>query len=232
MSNSLELDGESSLVGSNYNINEGSFSVVVYDIDGNEYVDIVNMTKILNLQESKYKHDNSEEDIFEFLNKSITYAKYKGVIKDIKIYYTSDLDTYHISIQRVIKKYLKNIKTKTTDITNKENVNIQYKIEPGTRIKKQSIEENEVLIIFEIVSEIDASIGDKFVVDNALKTVVGETIDYELKTKSGIKLDGCFGAKNLFNRIVLSPIKLGILENILKKIEDNAISLYFNKENK
>jgi len=36
LSNSLDLDGKSSIVSSNYNINEGSFAVVVYDIDGNE----------------------------------------------------------------------------------------------------------------------------------------------------------------------------------------------------
>jgi len=193
-----------------------------------EFADIYTINELKRLKQI----DDTENEIFDNLNRIVRQAKYKGYISDIKFYYTGELDSFHKSVQSELLKYIKKInatKRAYDNTTNTEKINIEVNLPVGSRVKKEIIGQDEVLIMINITSEIPASVGDKFVVGNALKTVVGDIIDYPLITKSGVKLDGLFGGKSTFDRVVLSPFKSGLLERLLEKHEEEAVKLYFSE---
>ena len=205
------------------------------EVDYNTPLVTLEYQDIQNIDIENTDSELEEDDILGDLNKIVTKAKHKGYIHKIKMYHTLDITDYHPTVQKVLRSYYRKInqlKKSHKDVINVEDININPKVEPGTRIKKTELNEGELVIIFYINEVVPSTIGDKFVIDNSLKTVVGEIIDYDFTTKSGIKLDGIFGGASIFNRIITSPIKLGILERIMESIEKKAIELYFGEKEK
>lgn len=71
-------------------------------------------------------------------------------------------------------------------------------------MKKQSVPYGKVKIVVYIES-LDGSVSaDKYVVGNQMKGTVGEVMEHELKTLSGLVVDVKFSFKSLLNRMVLS----------------------------
>lgn len=191
-----------------------------------EYKDIANL-------DLEHVDDEFEEskDLLLDLQLIVTKAKHSGVISNIKVLYSGDLNDFDPSVQNFIKWYNKMVIERYKDAkgTIKEHEFVPaLQVEPGTRIKKLEINENELLVIYYITEEVGTTVGDKLVIDNSLKTVQGQVLD-EISTKQGIKLDGIFSGSSIFNRILTSPIKQGILEQVLGKIEEEAIKMYFEK---
>lgn len=192
-----------------------------------EYTDVA----LLNLNELDADIDESK-DLLRDLNKVSIKAKHKGEITKMKLFYTGDKDDFDDSIKKLINSYdRKNNETyrlvKNTE-TAFEHLTISQ-VAVGTRVKNTLLNENELLVMFYISEEIEHSIGDKLVVDSSLKSVVGKIYD-KIESKSGIDIDMLFGGVSIMNRIILSPIKAGIMERILETVEDNAIDMYFEKK--
>lgn len=191
-----------------------------------EYKDI----SLLNLNILDENIEESE-DLLQELNRISIKSKHKGELMKFRLYYTGDKNEFHESIVKLINSYdrknasiyrsVKQSKTASEHLTISQ-------VKPGTRIKNIVLNENEVLLIFYISENIEQSVGDKVVLDSSLKSVIGKIYD-KIESKSGIKIDMMFGAKSIFNRIILSPIKSGILERILETVEDNAVNMYFEK---
>ena len=194
-----------------------------------EYKDI----STIKLDEIDQNVDEAK-DLLQELNRISIKSKHKGELIKYKIYYTGDLNEFDKSVIDFVNKYTKKNDSLYRSMKQSkvaEEYIIISKIESGTRIKNIQVNENELLILFYISEKIDTSVGDKFILDSSLKSVNCKLYD-NIETKSGIKLDGIFGATSVFNRIILSPIKFGILERILEKIEKTAIKMYFDEEKK
>ena len=73
---------------------------------------------------------------------------------------------------------------------------------------------------------VGAGVVDKGVFANQMKTVFSEIIDYDIRTESGLKLDGWFGALSIFKRIVNSPITIGTTNVLLRIAGERAYKAY------
>ena len=69
-------------------------------------------------------------------------------------------------------------------------------------------------------------VGDKGIFGNQMKSVVGEVMNYDVKTEAGESIDAIFGFKSIYNRIVLSPILMGTSATLMNVIAKKAINLY------
>jgi hypothetical protein len=175
--------------------------------------------------------DEYEEsmDLLQDLNRIVTKAKHKGVISNIKIYHTGNITDFDKSIQNIIKninKHNKYVHNKVKDTVREDEFIEITQIDEGTRIKMMTLNENEILFMFYITETIPCAIGDKLVVGNSQKTVVGDVVD-EYITENGQKLDMIFGGDGIFNRMVLGLIKYGLMDMYLQNVEQKAIDMYF-----
>jgi hypothetical protein len=44
---------------------------------------------------------------------------------------------------------------------------------------------------------------------------------------NGIEIDALFGSMSISNRIVLSPLRQGLIERIFEKVETDIVDMYF-----
>ena len=164
------------------------------------------------------------------LNKKAPRAKYAGEIVDIRMYYGSDRSELHPSLAKLAKK-LDDIlmkKAQTAKGTLKENVTPwPQKIPVGTKYQGIDFDETTVLIEITIRDTLACGAGDKLVLGNQAKTVVGDVIEREISTKSGRQIDMLFSTSSISNRIILSPLISGVGERCLETLEKDAIALYF-----
>ena len=72
----------------------------------------------------------------------------------------------------------------------------------------------------------EMSNGDKGVFANQLKTTVGEVMDYQMHTESGIKVDARFGGRSAIKRIVNSYAIEGTTTAILQEMAKKMVEMY------
>lgn len=61
---------------------------------------------------------------------------------------------------------------------------------------------------------------------NQLKTVVGEVMDYDMHTESGIKIEAVFGFRSAAARIVSSPVIMGTTIGLLQEVAKKMVEAY------
>lgn len=59
-----------------------------------------------------------------------------------------------------------------------------------------------------------------------MKSVTGSILEKDYVTESGEVIDAIFGAKSLFDRIVVSPFIIGTTSTLLKILSKKAVSIY------
>lgn len=130
--------------------------------------------------------DELQESI-KSLGKTPIKSKYSGVIEDIKIYSTVDLEELSPSLQKIVSKYYAGI-DKTKKLLNKyDKSESSYKMgvllnEPTDKVETRDgkVKGNEVgegvLIEFYIKYRDIMGIGDKITFFTALKSIIGEVI--------------------------------------------------------
>jgi len=141
--------------------------------------------------------DELEEEITR-LNKNQILSKYTGVVDDIKVYYTCDIEELSPSLQKIVKKYNSTITTKEKMIKkyfeNLEDSNIilpsKEKIIPDSSGKvKGSKMLDSVMIEFYITYEDELGIGDKIAFATALKSIIANKVEDELAPYSEYRKD-------------------------------------------
>lgn len=172
--------------------------------------------------------DSEVDEMFDDLNSAEYRAKREGEIVDIQIFYTSDemsesIKKYISSTNKMKRKMAKY--SKGTDSEGSHD--FVSKVPIDTRIHGIALNEMDVLVIFYIRSDIGMVAADKASVANQLKTVVGDVVKEPMLTETGIEIDCLFGTASVFNRIVLSTFKTGILNRIVEKAEEDIVELYF-----
>lgn len=132
--------------------------------------------------------DELKEEI-QSLNKIPVKTKYAGVIEDIKMYSTVDVEDLSPSLQKLLKEYYAGInrKKKILDKYDKSSSVVKAgilfnepvgKIEPTADGKLKGKEVHDgVLIEFYVKYKDTVSVGDKITHFSALKSIVGEVID-------------------------------------------------------
>lgn len=170
-------------------------------------------------------------DYLAKLNRITPKAKVAGEIVKIEAFYSSPIADMHPTLAKAVKEIIRlnNAQNKFSQGTSSSS---QYPpsqpLPKGTKFKKTEFEEDTVVIRFFIKEKINAGVGDKIVFDSSLKSVIGVTLDDIPTTESGMPIDAIFSGSSISNRIVNSPIIVGVTDRILEKMELDIVDMYFN----
>lgn len=165
-----------------------------------------------NLSEDVQLSNNVIESLQEIKNNSAVSSK-EGTLDFIEIYYNSFID----ELSDTFKDLLKNKKL----VRKAEQVSNQYSVD-GRPLAK-----GEVHMVFYIASKQEAGGGEKVVLANQLKSIVGDVIPYQMISKGGIELDMLFSKLSVENRVVNSAYIMGTA-NLLLDLEAQELLKIWN----
>ena len=133
-------------------------------------------------------------------------AKANGVITDIEVYYTGQIEDMSDTLQDIVEasnarlyKLNKALKKPALD----------GRVDVGTRFSGTVMNMDMVLIRIRILTQEDMDIGSKLVFCHQMKSVVGRKIVDRLETESGEPIDAKFSNTSFSNRIVDSGNQIG-----------------------
>ena len=171
--------------------------------------------------------DESEDDDEISATAAPVFCKVTGVVKDIKIYYTCDIDLMSPSLQKLIKSYNSEV-SKRHKVIEKymDPKNAQSIIPPCEQVKPDSTGRvkgkkmpKEVMIEFYIEYKDKVKLGDKENNMYALKGVVSNIIPKGQEAFTEFnperKIDSYLSAIGMFKRMVFSLVKEGCLTKVL-----------------
>ena len=170
--------------------------------------------------------DDKTIDTLKKISSNAPRAKYKGTVERIEVFYHGDKDDMSPTLKqlanfsdRILKERCESV---GDSIINGE-VNSDYRVGGDPLL----LDTAEIKVY--ITLNTTAGIGDKGVFANQMKSVFGEVIDYDIRTKSGEVIDSVFGYTSIAARIVLSPVVIGTTTSLLKLIAKQAIDIYEGK---
>jgi hypothetical protein len=187
--------------------------------------------------------DELKEDIKEYGRNSLK-SKYTGVVEEIRIYSTEELDELSPSLQKVVKEYWNSIankkklikKYKITDPTYQGNTfyEIDYPIRPDDtgRVKGHKIEEG-VIFEFYVKYEDQLKPGDKLCDEYALKGVIALVIPegeepYTVGSPDE-PIETCFPSSSVLARMVPQVIKTMFIQKLLVNLRKHLLDMLKDK---
>lgn len=99
-------------------------------------------------------------------------------------------------------------------------------IESDITIGGKKLFPGNIAVTFYVEHDTGMAGGDKAVIANQMKTVVAATISGINRTEHGEDIDAFFGYASISNRIVDSPILIGMTTTLLKHISKRALQAY------
>lgn len=175
---------------------------------------------------------DDELETLEQLAQSSPRAKHAGIINKIELVYYGDPNTADISdsVKAIIKRYdheRKQLAKKMND-GRPETGRLVNSINVG----KDKLPLNHIGIKIYIEDNDGVYTGDKIVVGNQLKSVIGRVMKGKNETESGKPIDAIFGYQSVSNRIVQSAELIGTTNILLKLITQEVIDIYRNENPK
>jgi len=170
-------------------------------------------------------------DLIASLNKKTPKAKHAGYIVDINVLHACPVSDMTPSLAKLVRQ-INNVKTKKHNTVKGTEAESLYPlptlVPKGTKVKDIEFDSDTVAFFIYISEDIDAGIGDKVVFDSSLKSVIGNVLENPIMSSSGLEVDALFGASSISNRIILSPLRIGILNRVIAKLEEEVVSMYFD----
>lgn len=156
-------------------------------------------------------------------SKNAPRSGYVGKVSDIEVIYNGSLEDMTASLKSLAMASNRNkareaqsrLKKATTGSTDSEFTVDGVPLQPG----------KAVIRVYINVSD-SASLGDKIVVGNQLKSVIGEVLPYTMRTEAGDVVDGEMGARSFGARIVRSLPMMGERANVLHGTAKEAVKIY------
>jgi hypothetical protein len=174
---------------------------------------------------------NSENlDIFEKLNRQTPQAGYTGTIRKIRMLYSCDREKLSASLKEVLKVYEKEVRDNFKALNTDPNARIPEKpgwVQPGTKYQGVDFSDNTVVLEFMIDETLAMSEGDKLCIGGANKSIVSHVNEKPHMSESGIPIDILFSTTSVINRIVMSPLAVGISERNMEALKQQALDIYF-----
>lgn len=177
--------------------------------------------------------DIANLDLMAKLNRQTPIAEYTGYIRNIRILYACEKETLSESLKTVLKAYEKEVRQSFNAL----NVNKKLKaperpgyVKPGTRYRGVEFSEGTVLIEFMIEETLNVAEGDKLCFGNANKSIVSHVTEEPHFTESGVEVDALFSTTSIINRIVASPLSVGITERNMEEAKRQAVANYFARK--
>jgi DNA-directed RNA polymerase beta subunit len=152
-------------------------------------------------------------------------SKLTGVVQDVKIYRTCEIDELSPSLKKIVTKYESGIKKQKSVLTKykiegKERLEPDYKLDPTGKLKGTL---DGVLIEFYIKAEDMMGVGDKMVYYTAVKGVIKDIMPKGKEPYTDFRdkepIDTLLTISSLNARMVTSVINVGIVNKILIELD-------------
>lgn len=180
--------------------------------------------------EEESMYDEETLNMIKKLNRKTPKSQYTGIVKDIKVQYTSPVSTMSDSMQKFIR-YVDKLHNKKANFTKDTIAPIPMNgpIEYTDKLGMVDLDENTVIVTFYIQDEYSAKQGDKVTFAYSLKSVTSAVFEDPVYTEDGkYEIEGQFSESSIMNRITTSPIKIGAGSLVMEKANNDIINMYFN----
>jgi hypothetical protein len=150
-------------------------------------------------------------------------AKYHGKVEKIEVYYNGETEDMSESLKAITQSSDKLRRQKAKEL-NETYTNGQ--VDASMHVDKRPLEMDHLVIKIYITGLQPASVGDKGVFGNQLKTIFGRVMSGKNETESGTKVDALFSYESIAARIVLSPEIMGTTNTLLRVISKRVADVY------
>lgn len=188
--------------------------------------------------------DDLKEEI-RSLGKTQIKSKYSGIIEDIKVYSTVDLENLSPSLKKIVSEYYSKINKKKNVINKYDKSDSIFKAgvmlnEPTSKVitkdgkVKGNIVGDGILIEFFIKYKDTVGVGDKITFFTALKSVVGEVIPEGLEPWSmyrpGEEISSMVAPAAVLARMTPSIILTMFGNKVIIELKRHLYEIYYDKE--
>lgn len=170
------------------------------------------------------RHDEIAQDILERLSNESPRAKKRGKITSIKVMYSGDIEKMTSSLKHLVEHHDGDIYRKCKQLKIQPH---DGTIPPNVRVGGTEVGDDVVMIQIMIDYDLGMAGGDKVVFAHQAKSVVNGIVTGRLETKTGVKCQAIFGGRSIEARIIRSIYYMGTSNRLLKKIGDDAASIFF-----
>lgn len=170
-------------------------------------------------------------DLMEKLNRQTPPADYTGHIVKIRLLYGCDRSELSPSLLNILKTYEKELKDQFKAMNTDMSVKPPEKpgwVAPGTRYAGIEFTKDTVVLEYMIQETLSMAEGDKLVISNAAKSIVSHVSEKQHYSESGLPIDMLFSTTSIVNRIISSPLSVGITERVMQKLKEKVVSIYFD----
>lgn len=168
-------------------------------------------------------YDEADIDSLKALGSQAPKAKYDGVIERIEVFYRGDKEDMSESIKKIVSASDREIAHRRKSSGKKV---VTGEVDEGFKVKGNSIPLDSVAIRIYITGPEPAGVGDKIVLVNQLKSIIGKVIKEPMKAEDGTKILGRFSYTSIARRIVNSPDIVGTTTAILMKGAELVVAAY------
>jgi len=167
--------------------------------------------------------DEESIEALRVLGAQTPMAKSKGVVERIEVFYHGEKEDMSETLRSIVNASDKELMRRSRELGKKS---FTGQVDESFRVEGEPLALDSMAIRIYITGDAPAGIGDKGVFCNQLKTVFGKVQPFEIRTESGIIVDGIFGQKSIYDRIVTSPFVIGTTTTLLKVVAKKAVEIY------
>lgn len=168
-------------------------------------------------------YDDADIDSLKALGSQAPKAKYDGVIERIEVYYRGDKEDMSENIRKVVNQGDRELAGRRKSAGKTV---VTGQVDEGFKVKGNSIPLDSVAIRLFITGPEAAGIGDKIVLVNQLKSIIGKVIKEPMQAQDGTKILGRFSYTSVARRIVNSPDIVGTTVSVLMRGAELAVAAY------
>jgi hypothetical protein len=186
----------------------------------------------LDVEMANVQVSEAEIELFEKLDRRLPKAEHTGTVVNIDVFYNVNPSEMHPSLRSIVNSINKvqELKYQKSKGTINQSIFLPpMKLPDTTKFKGVSFKSPTVAIVFYIQDTHEAGIGDKVIFASSLKSVVSNVVSTPMTTKSGKIIDAKFAGAGIMNRIVTTPFIMGCTQELMEKLEENVVDLYFGE---
>jgi hypothetical protein len=167
--------------------------------------------------------DETSLDTLRTLSNQAPQAKVKGMIDRIEVYYNGELEDMSDSLRAIAMNSDAQLKFRQKSAGKQA---FTGQVDDNFRVDGNPLLLDTMVIRVYITSSVGAGVGDKGVFCNQMKTVIGEIMERDIVTESGVVIDAIFGQKSIDDRIVSNPAIIGTTATLLEVGAKRVVKAY------
>lgn len=167
--------------------------------------------------------DDAALDTLRRLSAMTPRAKLTGTVSRVECFYHGEFEELSPSLQALAKASDQE-RRRQAKATGRPAFTGQ--VDTSFRIRGNALAPDTLAIQVYIDHDVSASVGDKFVFANQMKTVVSRVMVGQNTTETGESVDAIFGNTSIEDRMVLSPKLMGTTNTLLRVLSKHVAAVY------